>query len=568
VVVPVYTPATVEAFATYGAIDSDDPVVLPLARPDDVIAGFGGLEVSITATALHSLTDAVLYLCTYPFTGSEHIASRVIAVAALRDVLAAFGAAGLPPEEVLIAATQRDIAELVGRQMWDGGWPFWRGTGPSHPFVSMHVAHALQRAREKGFDVPSSTLQSAARYLAGVESHVDDWPLNARQSAASYALYVRHRMGDTAVVQQARVLAATPPDRVAGELPVEAVGWLLHVLASDPASRAQADALKRTLLNRLVETAGSVTFAESYEDGEHLLLHSRRRTDAVVLEALIAANADDDVVIRLAQSLLAHRAAGRWWGTQENSWVLVALDRYFRTYEATTPAFDSRVWLDERFAGGHAFQGRTTERQHIEIPMPQLLDTDPDELVIARSGAGRMYYRAGVRYAPADLRTPPIDRGFHVSRVYEAVDDPADVQRDNDGTWHVRAGARVRVRLTMVAPSRRYHAALIDPLPAGLEPLNPELSGTGFVDDPDAGRTRTGAWGTWLRTWFEHQNLRDDRAEAFASLLRAGVHEYTYLARATTPGTFVVPPPRAEMMYQPETFGRGEGDVVIVQERE
>jgi uncharacterized protein YfaS (alpha-2-macroglobulin family) len=71
-----------------------------------------------------------------------------------------------------------------------------------------------------------------------------------------------------------------------------------------------------------------------------------------------------------------------------------------------------------------------------------------------------------------------------------------------------------------------------------------------------------------LRTWFQHQNLRDDRAEAFASLLQAGVHEYTYLARATTPGTFVVPPPRAEMMYQPETFGRGGGDVVVVQERE
>src|SRR5690606_20196977 len=52
----------------------------------------------------------------------------------------------------------------------------------------------------------------------------------------------------------------------------------------------------------------------------------------------------------------------------------------------------------------------------------------------------------------------------------------------------------------------------------------------------------------------------------FASLLPAGAYEYSYLARATTPGTIVVPPPRAEMMYQPETFGRGRGAVVINEE--
>jgi uncharacterized protein YfaS (alpha-2-macroglobulin family) len=43
------------------------------------------------------------------------------------------------------------------------------------------------------------------------------------------------------------------------------------------------------------------------------------------------------------------------------------------------------------------------------------------------------------------------------------------------------------------------------------------------------------------------------------------VYDYDYLARATTPGTFVVPPPKAEEMYHPETFGRGRGDFVVVE---
>jgi uncharacterized protein YfaS (alpha-2-macroglobulin family) len=69
----------------------------------------------------------------------------------------------------------------------------------------------------------------------------------------------------------------------------------------------------------------------------------------------------------------------------------------------------------------------------------------------------------------------------------------------------------------------------------------------------------------WRRVWFEHQNLHDDRAEAFTSLLYGGVYTYSYLARATTPGEYVVPPPRAEEMYHPETFGRGSRDRVRVQ---
>ena len=118
----------------------------------------------------------------------------------------------------------------------------------------------------------------------------------------------------------------------------------------------------------------------------------------------------------------------------------------------------------------------------------------------------------------------------------------------------------------MVAPARRYHVALVDPLPAGLEALNPALATTGALPPApadDAADRR--AWWWWSRPWFEHQNLRDERVEAFTTLLWEGVHQYSYVARATTPGRFVVPPPKAEEMYHPETFGRGATDTVMVE---
>ncbi|MGN6108931.1 MAG: hypothetical protein ACTHU0_27745, partial [Kofleriaceae bacterium] len=66
------------------------------------------------------------------------------------------------------------------------------------------------------------------------------------------------------------------------------------------------------------------------------------------------------------------------------------------------------------------------------------------------------------------------------------------------------------------------------------------------------------------RRW-DHRNLRDNRGEAFAMELPAGVHRFSYTARATTPGTFLAAPAKAEEMYAPETFGRTTGQTVVIE---
>jgi uncharacterized protein YfaS (alpha-2-macroglobulin family) len=571
---PVWTPATTEAFATYGQID-EGAVVQPIAAPSGVVPEFGGLELTTSSTALQALTDAVLYLVAYPFECAEQLSSRVLAVAALRDVLAAFEAEGLPPPEKIEAAVKRDVERLRALQNDDGGFAFWRRGDPSWPYVSIHVAHALARAKAKGFAVPADALERSRGYLRGVEHRIpSDYPNDVRRTLEAYALSVRALLDEP---DPARARSLVAEEGVDG-LSFEALGWVLPMLSKDAASSAEAVAIRRRLANDVSETAAAAHFAVSYGDGAHLLLYSDRRADAILLEALIADQPKSDLIPKLVEGLLAHRTAGRWTNTQENVFVLLALDRYFETYETTTPDFVARAWLGKRYAGAHAFRGRSTERHRLEVPMPYLREgRGAADLLLAKEGRGRLYYRIGLRYAPASLVLEPLDRGFTVERDYEGVDGPADVRREPDGTWRIRAGARVRVRLTMVVPSRRYHVALVDPLPAGFEPLNPALAVTGTVPGEGGsdvtplaapgldGPRSPGHWWWWSRPWFDHQNLRDDRVEAFSSLLWEGVHEYRYVARATTPGTFVVPPPKAEEMYAPETFGRGATDRVIVE---
>jgi uncharacterized protein YfaS (alpha-2-macroglobulin family) len=559
---PVYTPATTEAFATYGVVD-EGAIAQPLAAiGDGVFSQFGGLEISTSSTALQALTDAVLYLVSYPFECSEQLASRILAVSALRDVLQAFSAEGLPSPAEMESAVKRDIERLQGMQNDDGGFPYWRRGRPSIPFNTIHVAHALYRAETMDFAVPADMRARVLDYLRQIEGYYPSWyDQDTRHTLSAYALYVRSLMGDGDPAKAQQLFAKAGLEN----LSLDAVAWLWQVLLDDPASAADVEAIARHIANRAVETAGAANFTTAYTDQTYLLLRSDRRTDAIILEALIAADPQSDLIPKVVNGLLAHRTQGRWDSTQENVFVLLALDRYFDTFESQTPDFVARIWLGDTYVGEHAYQGRTTERHESDVPMSYLASLgSAQDLIVSKEGPGRLYYRLGLRYAPTDLTLDPVDMGFVVQRSYEAVDDPADVSRDDAGVWHIKAGARVRVRLKMVAENRRYHVALVDPLPAGLEIVNPALVVSGDVpQDPSSPDYRYGWW--WWGTWYEHQNMRDERAEAFAALLWEGVYDYTYIARATTPGTFVVPPAKAEEMYSPEVFGRSSSDRVVVE---
>ena len=557
---PVWTPATTEAFATYGVVD-EGAIAQPVKMPSAVEPSFGGIEITTSSTALSALTDAVLYLVRYPFECNEQISSRVLALAALRDVVSAFNAKEMPSKEVLAASMARDIEKLRARQHWSGGWDFWRRDREPWPYLSVHVAHALVRAKEKGYAVPANTIDAAKRYLRAIDGHIPRWYSGeARRAIVAYALYVRHRMAD-ADPDRARKLVAEAGG--VEKLSMEAVGWIWPTLSADAKSTAELAEVRRVVQNRATETAGAAHFATSYSDGSYVLLHSDRRADGILLESMIGDQPKSDIIPKLVTGLLAHRKRGRWTSTQENAFVLVALDRYFQTYEKTTPDFVARAWLGDRYAGEHAFKGRSGDRHEIDIPMRALAEVGSGDVILSKTGAGRLYYRVGMTYAPSDLKPPPAEHGFTVTRLYESVDDPGDVRRDPDGTWRVKAGSKVRVRINLVAPTRRYHVALVDPIPAGLEVMNPALAVTGAIPADPKAAPRTGWW--WRATWYEHQNIRDERVEAFASLLWDGVYDYTYVARATTPGTFVVPPPKAEEMYSPETFGRGAGDKLVVE---
>jgi len=548
---PVYTPATAEAFATYGVVDSG-ATVQPLLAPEGVIPQFGGLEVTTSSTAVQALTDAVLYLTEYQYTSADAFASRILAIAALRDVLEAFEADGIPTPAEFDRIVASDIASLGALQNFDGGWSTWRRNFRTSPYRSVHVMHALYEAEANGYSVPADVLDQGRRFLQNIENFIpQDWSARTRDTLVAYSLFVRALDGD---------LDSNKADEIwrrhGLDFGLDALAWLWPLVSDE----SIATEIRRNFSNRVSETAGAATFATSYGEEGYLLLYSNRRTDGVILDAMLTMDSESDLIPKIVAGLIGNQVQGRWNNAQENAFILLALNNYFDTFEATTPDFVARVWLGDLYAAEHQFEGRSIDSQETVVPMRDLIEGGDTDLVLSKDGDGRLYYRLGLRYAPDDFDLDPLDRGFVVERRYEAVDDEGDVWQDDDGVWHIKAGAEVRIKITMVNDTRRTNMALIDQLPAGLEPSNPALAVTADVAPEEA----EDLW--WLWTWYEHQNLRDDRAEAYAGYLWAGTHEYSYVARATTPGTFVVPPSRAEEIYAPEVFGRSGSDLVVIED--
>ncbi len=103
-------------------------------------------------------------------------------------------------------------------------------------------------------------------------------------------------------------------------------------------------------------------------------MYSNRRADGVLVEAFLKADPNNDLIPKLVRGLLDHRTKGRWENTQENVFILLALDKYFNAYEKVTPDFVTRIWLGNVYAGEQKFIGRSIDSNQLDIPMSYLIE--------------------------------------------------------------------------------------------------------------------------------------------------------------------------------------------------
>jgi uncharacterized protein YfaS (alpha-2-macroglobulin family) len=568
-VIPVEVLASPETVAAYGETgDASAPAAEKLTVPAGVVPGFGGLHVELSSTAMVGLGEGARYLVEYPYGCAEQRGSRAMALLLAADLGDAFSLPGVDTAKMR-PAVQQTLKELEKYQCSNGGFAYWPGAcWTVSPYLTAYLLHVFKNAADLNYAVDAGMRSRAYAYLEKElaqkpPTNESWWPsYTAWQAFAVKVLVDGGRNQDSNL------------NRLYGyrdRMPVFALAYLHDALMTRGSGRGDTPArlteLRRRMSNAVLPEGGSAHVEELSDPYLLWFWNSNVRSTAIVLNTLVRAGADETEIRPIVGWMMAARKGGRWGNTQENAYAMEALVAYYRKYESAVPSFDAVVTLGTEELAREPFRGRSTESTKKEVPMAQVLakaqpgTTQP--LTFQKEGTGTLFYAARFRYAADQLFQDGLDSGFHITRSYA----PYVETGTRPAATSYKAGDLIRVTLTFNLTKERRFVAATDPLPAGFEPVESWFATTAAAlgakqDDQGDADSDWMAW--WQRGGFDHVERHDDRVQLFATRLSEGRHEFSYVVRATTAGTYRTAPARAEEMYEPEVFGRTATTVIEI----
>lgn len=565
----ILAPMVLEAVALYGDTTkaSGEKLGDLSAIRDDV----GGLDVSLSSTALVGLNSGLEQLIQYPYGCTEQLVSRLVPLLPLRDLARDYHA-DLPKD--LGPVITKAVTDILAHQRGDGGFGFWAESSEANPWVTAYALWGLSTAKRHQVVVPERAIVDATSYLR--RSLPQMWKNQGLLASGPFILDVLAENGELDPGNVGKLF-----DR-REELPLFARAQLLHAMVLTKLEAASIEKLSSEIEGHVRLDGNTAKAVANEGDRYAVLMDSEARTSALVLRGLIAARPSHPLGSKLAIGLLAVRRGGVWRNTQETAWSLLALDDYRRAQEKIEPEFTARVFLGEAELYKAVFHGKSLENPKTSVPMSGLVAGSGAVLSFDVEGQGRLFYEARLRYATKALPQKGMDRGFFIKKTLRAVTaeglEEALKIVPEKGVASFKGGDLILADILVVTPSPREIVVIDDPLPAGFEAVDAHLattgarydvdsadarSGGGDDDDDDDARASGGRHGAsnFLR------EIRDDRVLFFVDHLSAGMFRYRYLARATTNGSFILPPTKVEEMYTPEVFGRTGADLIKITPR-
>ena len=564
---PVHLNATAETTATGGAIDGA-LAVEAVYLPDYAITEFGELEISVQGALVGALEDELHHF--EPRKREREwtvgVASRVVATAAVYR-------ADSGARSGLRSRLQADVTKLLSMQEYDGGWAWCEHSCRTSPWITAKALVALAEARDAGIHIPAEAADDAADLITDRVHRRTDviYPPDPNENA--YLLYALTAAAEPGSVVP-RVHAATM-QAIVDQHRAQLTNWgrsylLLGLLSSGYTVQREP---VRILLNDLTADIIASANGNHWEDDPRpgTMHNGSTRTTALVLRALAEVDPQHPLIEETVRWLVLARSLG-WSTNLDRAEAMASLAAYAELTQERRGDYDYAVWLNTtEVLDGHFTVRDGDYFDATEIPLTELPLGEVSRVSFERddSRPGRMYYGLNLRYVTPALGIEALNRGFAVSHRYTLLDDPDTV------VTGAALGDVVRVQVTVVAPHDRLFVLVEDFLPAGLEPINPRLRSVApeLIQQLESDRA-TAAYGSdsgyyapwygWYYSPWQHVDIRDDRLTLEASRLPRGVHEYVYYARATTPGTFIVPPARAEESYFPEVFGRSDSGYFTV----
>ena len=494
-----------------------------------------------TDPALVRLVSGLGLLLSSPYGGTEQRMALASAEVALLPFTPLIDAAGLHDRVGAdIAAALIAIKQSIDENGLVAYWP----KTPGSVWLTASAYRLLVAADRAGQPVDKPMVDRMTKVLT--DSLRSDYPrlLTGEQFRERVAALLALADAGKATPEYASELA-----RRALAFSTETVAQVAVALSRlpNPDRRLIATVMETlwTRVNILARDGRPVYAGLSDIGGSPLILPSETRSLAETLTAVATITPEDPRGAILRAGLLT-LATGQGWGTTNATSAAVrALAAAWQPPAAPIPVL---ITLPD------ATQSGTLDATH---PLVQARGKQPGPVRI-RAATGIPALIA-TDYTPAGpgAAAQAFQNGLVVTRTLYRVPKSgpmAKLDPEPDGTFHLTVGDVVEEVDELATPEDRAHVALRLPLPAGLEPLNPNIATAPAEAAPSAGPTLAPSYAAFND---------DEVLQVWLSLPKGTVTVRNRL-RATTPGTYTQPPATAEMLYLPGTNGSTQGQRVIV----
>ncbi len=553
---PVKYPAPIET-QLVATGSTRDAVTLPVKLPAGVLPGSASLEVSTDPDGVAGLEEGLRDLIEYPYGCLEQTTSRLIPLVAVEELARALKLPGLDGR-ALQAYIRAGLGKLERFQTDDGGYSLWVG-GEPEPFLTAFALWGLKVARDAGHPIPKGEIERGVAWLhralgrdAKVSGPVDD--LLGEMGSRAFAVHVLALLDSPDPGYASKLLEQK------NDLPRFGTAFLAQALALNLGPKHAAVTGLLDDLAGAIEAKGPVALIRE-RPGHNLgyYMSDDTRTTAIATDAFLDLRPEEPSLPWLVKGLFGQRREGRWETTQDNLFGLVSLVHYVKSRPASGVGVTAQ-WGGKTILDGH-LAGKTVHIKRATVPL-DVGHPAADPLTIKAAG-GEVFYSTLLRFRRELGSQQPVASGISVRREYldPESDEPIDPAKG------IKVGQMVRVRVTVSPGDWGKHLAVDDPLPAGLEAVNAKLATSGGPPRARNDRHR-GEQDLDERWWTPAaREMRDDRVLIFIEDLYPGPASFTYLARATTAGTYVVPGIAAGEMYEPAIIARTAPLTFVVRDR-
>ncbi len=503
----------------YARITGAETNLLAKADPR-LLDSRGTVTVRVSNTRLLGLDGAVEHLLHYPYGCVEQTTSSLLPWLALRDLPGMsqrLKRGNLNAETAII----RSINRLLSMQTASGGLSYWPGGGEADAWGSAYGAMGLLLAKQAGYDVPNEPLERLLKFLS-------------EQLREAGTAWEDHALSARCLALYALALADKPEPAYGARLfekrnTLSAENRALLALAL---ARAHGGADMIEELLKVPSAPRRETFSWfgclAREQAIQLMAWCQHDPRAAQIETLLA-------------ELLAEMQDGHWATTQGNAWSVLALAEYARQVEKTLAPVSG-----ELVCGDATRRFTTTAAETIVQEQFAWTPAGSHALTLRKAGAQTLYALTTIEVRLKTLEQPRQNHGFSLVRTYSLLDDLGTPRP----FANAKVGDRVLVTLNLEVPQASHYLAIEDPLPAILEPVNPN-----FVTRQTAVR---GTLQNDFQWYGDFQEMKADRVRYFRNNLWPGQFKIQYLARVRAAGTVIAPCAKVEEMYRPNRMGLTE----------